>query len=46
VQRRLRAAWATPDPDQAAAELEALARSLAHQRPGAAAALREGLAET
>jgi putative transposase len=46
VQRRLRSAWATPDPDQARAELEALARSLARQRPGAAASLREGLAET
>jgi putative transposase len=37
---------ATPDPDQAQHELEALARSLARQRPGAAAGLREGLAET
>jgi putative transposase len=46
VQRRLRAAWANPDPDQAAAELEQLARSLARQRPGAAASLREGMAET
>jgi putative transposase len=46
VQRRLRAAWANPDADQAAAELEQLARSLARQRPGAAASLREGLAET
>jgi hypothetical protein len=32
-QRRLRAAWATPDRDQGRAELEALARSLARQRP-------------
>jgi len=46
VQRRLRTAWATADPDQAAAELEQLARGLARQRPGAAASLREGLAET
>jgi transposase-like protein len=46
VQRRLRAAWANPDPDRAAAELEELARSLARQRPGAAASLREGMAET
>ena len=46
VQRRLRAAWAEPDPVRAKAQLEALARSLAHQRPGAAASLREGLAET
>jgi putative transposase len=46
IQRRLRSAWANPDPQQARAELEALARSLARQRPGAAASLREGLAET
>lgn len=46
VQRRLRAAWAEPDTDRAKAQLEALARSLAHQRPGAAASLREGLSET
>ena len=46
VQRRLRAAWANPDPDQATTELEQLARSLDHKRPGAAASLREGLAET
>jgi hypothetical protein len=43
VQRRLRAAWANPDPGQAKAELEQLARSLDRQRPGAAASLREGL---
>jgi putative transposase len=46
IQRRLRAAWATPTPQQARAELEALVRSLARKRPGAAASLREGLAET
>jgi putative transposase len=46
VQRRLRAAWALTDADQARAELEQLARSLDHKRPGAAASLREGLAET
>jgi putative transposase len=46
VQRRLRATWANPDPDQAKTELEQLARSLDRQRPGAAASLREGLAET
>jgi putative transposase len=46
VQRRLRAAWAVGDAGQARAELEQLARSLARQRPGAAASLREGLAET
>jgi putative transposase len=43
VQRRLRAAWALGDADQAKAELERLARSLDRQRPGAAASLREGL---
>lgn len=46
IQRRLRAAWAIQDPDQAARELEAIARSLARQRPGAAASLREGLEAT
>lgn len=46
VQRRLRAAWALGDADRAKAELERLARSLDRQRPGAAASLREGLAET
>jgi putative transposase len=46
VQRRLRAAWASPDAEQAQHELETLARGLARQRPGAAASLREGLAET
>jgi putative transposase len=43
VQRRLRAAWALGDADQAKTELERLARSLDRQRPGAAASLREGL---
>jgi putative transposase len=46
IQRRLRAAWAIPDLEQARAELDALARGLARKRPGAAASLREGLAET
>jgi putative transposase len=46
VQRRLRAAWALADAEQARADLEQLARSLGRQRPGAAASLREGLAET
>jgi transposase-like protein len=46
VQRRLRAAWVEPDPDKAKAALEALARSLAHSRPGAAASIREGLPDT
>jgi len=46
VQRRLCAAWALTDADQAEAELERLARSLDRQRPGAAASLREGLVLT
>jgi hypothetical protein len=33
VQRRLRAAWANPDPEQAQHELETLARTLAHSGP-------------
>ncbi|MFH1329294.1 MAG: IS256 family transposase [Actinomycetota bacterium] len=46
VRRKLRAAWANPDPDAAQAELEALARALQRKHPGAAGSLREGLAET
>ena len=46
VLRRLRAAWSEPDPERAKAALLAIARGLAHQRPGAAAALRVGLADT
>jgi transposase-like protein len=46
IQRKLRAAWANPDPDTALRELTALARALEKKRPGAAASLREGLADT
>jgi putative transposase len=46
IQRKLRAAWANPDPNAARAELEALARALSKRRPGAAASLREGLDAT
>jgi transposase-like protein len=46
IQRKLRAAWAKPTAAQAKADLESLARSLAKQRPGAAASLREGLEDT
>jgi putative transposase len=46
IQRRLRAAWALGDADQARAGLDQLARSLDHKRPGAAASLREGLEQT
>jgi len=46
VAKRLRRAYHHPDPLVAQAELEALARELARSHPGAAASLREGLAET
>jgi len=46
LQRRLREAWAEPDADQAEKKLRQIARSLEKKRPGAAASLREGLAET
>jgi transposase-like protein len=46
TQRKLRAAWANPDPAAALAELTALARALDKKRPGAAASLHEGLEDT
>ena len=46
VATRMRAAYHNPDPLVAQAELEALARELDRSHPGAAASLREGLAET
>jgi putative transposase len=46
VKQRLRRAWARDDHDQALAELHTLAAELDHAHPGAAASLREGLAET
>ena len=46
VAKRMRAAYHQPDPLVAQAELEALARELDRSHPGAAASLREGLAET
>jgi hypothetical protein len=46
VAKRMRAAYRHPDPLVAQAELEALARGLDRSHPGAAASLREGLAET
>jgi putative transposase len=46
VAKRMRAAYRGPDPLVAQAELEALARELDRSHPGAAASLREGLAET
>ncbi len=46
VRRKLRAAWANPDADEAEAALNALAGQLERVNPDAAASLREGLAET
>ena len=46
VKRRLRAAWKLADHDAALERLDALAGELARSHPGAAASLREGLAET
>jgi len=46
VLRRLRAAPAEPDPKRAKEALLVTARGLAHQRPGVAASLREGFADT
>jgi putative transposase len=45
IAKRMRAAYHQADPLTATAELEALARSLDRSHPGAAASLREGLAE-
>ncbi len=46
VASKMRAAYRNPDALAAEAELEDLARQLAKAHPGAAASLREGLAET
>jgi putative transposase len=46
IQRKLRAAWGEADADVALRELHTLARVLEKKRPGAAASLREGLADT
>jgi transposase-like protein len=46
VRRKLRAAWANPNADEAEAALRALASQLERVNPDAAASLREGLAET
>ena len=46
VAKRMRAAYRTPDPLVAQADLEALARELDRSHPGAAGSLREGLTET
>lgn len=46
VAKKMRAAYHDPDPLRAEGTLEALGRSLDKTHPGAAASLREGLAET
>jgi putative transposase len=45
VRRRLRMAWALDDHDRALDQLRVLASELDHSHPGAAASLREGIAE-
>ena len=46
VKQRLRHAWARDDHERALAELRSLASELERSHPGAAASLREGMAET
>jgi transposase-like protein len=46
VERRMRAAYKNLDPLAGQGDLEALAKELERQHPGAAGSLREGLAET
>jgi putative transposase len=46
VERRMRTAYRNPDPLVGHGDLEALAKELDRSHPGAAASLREGLAET
>ncbi len=46
VSKKLAKAYAKPDPDKALAALKALADKLEISHPGAAASLREGMAET
>ena len=46
VRRRLRQAWDDTDHDRALGRLEQLAAELSRTHPGAAASLREGMAET
>jgi len=46
IKRRLRAAWALEDDAAALERLQALAAELERSHPGAAASVREGLAET
>jgi putative transposase len=46
VKHRLRRAWADEDHDRALSALQTLAGELEHSHPGAAASLKEGMAET
>src|SRR6266487_6106198 len=46
VKHRLRRAWADENHDRALAQLQTLAGELEHSHPGAAASLKEGMAET
>ncbi len=46
VKQRLRRAWAEENHDRALAQLQTLAGELEHSHPGAAASLKEGMAET
>jgi transposase-like protein len=46
IQRKLRAAWASPDADTASHELTGLARTLDKKRLGATASLRQGMDHT
>jgi transposase-like protein len=46
VKHRLRRAWAEDDHERALVQLQTLAGELEHSHPGAAASLKEGMAET
>jgi putative transposase len=46
VKHRLRRAWAEDGHDRALTQLQSLASELEHSHPGAAASLKEGMAET
>ena len=46
VKQRLRRAWAEENYDRALTQLQTLAGELEHSHPGAAASLKEGMAET
>lgn len=46
VRTRMRKAWSNPDAAKGLKEMEALARSIDEQHPGAASSLREGMEET